>query len=186
MNRIIPPLLILIWSLAYTYYWHTEREPKCACEQNEITNTGDSSLSYIPVERDSLISDSLKKDTLQMNTQEREILFTPLDVYFNAGKSSIARTAEVDTFITTAKKFLEKYPEKILVITGHSDADGSDETNKTLSENRAIKAKEILVKEGILEKNIEIVAKGESEPIGDNSTPEGKSKNRRVTFKIKE
>ncbi len=186
MNRIIPPLLILIWSLAYTYYWHTEREPKCACEQDEIINTADSVIINSPAITDSLIADSLKSDTLQINTQEREILFTPLDVYFNAGKSSIDRTAEVDTFITTAKKFLEKYPEKTLLITGHSDSDGSETTNLILSENRAKKAKDILIQEGIPEAQMEIVAKGETEPIGDNTTAEGKSKNRRVTVKIKE
>jgi OmpA-OmpF porin, OOP family len=68
-------------------------------------------------------------------------------------------------------------------ITGHTDSDGSDEANKTLSQKRADAVKEALVKEfSIDEARIETAGKGESQPIGDNKTKEGKAQNRRVEF----
>ncbi len=70
-----------------------------------------------------------------------------------------------------------------LKIVGHTDADGSDENNQILSSKRAEAVKNVLVSVyNISGERLATEGKGESEPIGDNSTPEGKSKNRRVEF----
>lgn len=68
-------------------------------------------------------------------------------------------------------------------IIGHTDSDGKDDANLTLSEKRAAAVKEALVKEfGISEERIQTSGKGESLPMGDNKTKEGKAQNRRVEF----
>ncbi len=70
-----------------------------------------------------------------------------------------------------------------LKIVGHTDADGSDDNNLKLSKNRAEAVKEALVSVyGISEDRLISEGKGESEPVGDNTTPDGKAQNRRVEF----
>ena len=68
-------------------------------------------------------------------------------------------------------------------IIGHTDADGSDADNLTLSKNRAASVKTSLVKDfGIDAARLETDGKGESQPIDKNTTAEGKANNRRVEF----
>ncbi|HSD64372.1 MAG TPA: OmpA family protein [Ignavibacteriaceae bacterium] len=68
-------------------------------------------------------------------------------------------------------------------IVGHTDNDGSDESNLDLSKRRSISVKNSLSTEfGIDAARMETDGKGETEPVSDNNTPEGKANNRRVEF----
>jgi outer membrane protein OmpA-like peptidoglycan-associated protein len=70
-----------------------------------------------------------------------------------------------------------------LKIVGHTDADGNEDTNITLSKKRADAVKETLVSVYNVSANrLTTEGKGEAEPMGDNTTAEGKSQNRRVEF----
>src|SRR5690606_13300806 len=70
-----------------------------------------------------------------------------------------------------------------ILIVGHTDSDGSDELNLTLSAKRAEAVKAALVKEfGIAEERLHTEGKGESTPLEPNTTSAGKAKNRRVEF----
>jgi outer membrane protein OmpA-like peptidoglycan-associated protein len=70
-----------------------------------------------------------------------------------------------------------------LNIVGHTDSDGSDENNLKLSKERAEAVKNALVSVyGISSDRLSSEGKGESTPVGDNSTPAGKAQNRRVEF----
>lgn len=71
-------------------------------------------------------------------------------------------------------------------IEGHTDSDGSDEYNKTLSQDRADAVMKFLVYAGVEESRMEAVGFGEEKPIAPNDSPEGKEKNRRVEFNILE
>ncbi|WP_337045260.1 OmpA family protein [Emticicia sp. 17c] len=119
-------------------------------------------------------------------TQEEQILFKPIDVYFLSGQVSILHTPEVDTFLLTAKKYLSRYPQKQLLITGYTDSDGSDELNLRLSKIRANKVKGLLATDGVNSNQMITEGRGEKEPIASNDTNEGKSKNRRATIRLKE
>ena len=72
-----------------------------------------------------------------------------------------------------------------LYIEGYSSSDGSDNYNLMLSKKRAESVKSYLVKLGVDENRLEVVGYGESNPIGDNDNPMGRSINRRVQFKLK-
>lgn len=78
---------------------------------------------------------------------------------------------------------LKENPAVKVKVVGHTDSDGNDASNLDLSKRRAVSVKTELVKTfGIEAVRIETDGKGETEPIDSNSTPTGKSKNRRVEF----
>lgn len=69
---------------------------------------------------------------------------------------------------------------KPVVVEGHTDAVGSDEYNRELSAKRAEAVKRYLVEKGIDGSLVTAVGKGETEPVADNGTDEGRQANRRV------
>jgi len=70
-----------------------------------------------------------------------------------------------------------------LNIIGHTDADGSDDVNLKLSKKRAEAVKNALISMyNISGDRLQTDGKGESMPIGDNKTSDGKAQNRRVEF----
>lgn len=69
-------------------------------------------------------------------------------------------------------------------IEGHTDSDGTDDYNKTLSQDRADSVMQFLVDAGVADSRLEAVGYGEEKPIATNETDEGKEKNRRVEFNI--
>ncbi|MES2847898.1 MAG: OmpA family protein [Bacteroidota bacterium] len=78
---------------------------------------------------------------------------------------------------------LKEHGDIKISITGHTDSDGSDAANLTLSQKRAAAVKDALAKEfGIDAARIETDGKGETKPVADNKTKEGKAANRRVEF----
>jgi len=77
--------------------------------------------------------------------------------------------------------FLKTYKDSNVTIEGHADATGPEEYNDKLSKQRAQAIQDILVKDfSIDSKRIEHIGYGESRPIADNATAEGRSKNRRA------
>jgi len=81
-------------------------------------------------------------------------------------------------------KILNENPNMMLVIDGHTDNVGSDETNQTLSDNRANTVKQYIISQGISESRIAATGHGETTPIADNTTAAGRQKNRRVELKL--
>jgi outer membrane protein OmpA-like peptidoglycan-associated protein len=71
-------------------------------------------------------------------------------------------------------------------ILGHADSDGTDEYNKDLSDRRAKAVMQYLVDHGIEKRRLSAKGLGEGKPIADNETEEGKERNRRVEFLIKD
>ncbi|RIV43609.1 OmpA family protein [Flagellimonas pelagia] len=102
-------------------------------------------------------------------------------ILFNSGSATILPQSM--GIIRQISQVLQQDAAIKLKIVGHTDADGSDENNLKLSKDRAEAVKNSLVSVyGIGADRLVSEGKGESEPVGDNSTPEGKSQNRRVEF----
>ncbi len=81
-----------------------------------------------------------------------------------------------------AETLKENASVKVKII-GHTDSDGEDAANLTLSKKRAESVKDNLVSEfGIDKSRLETDGKGETLPAAPNATPEGKANNRRVEF----
>jgi outer membrane protein OmpA-like peptidoglycan-associated protein len=79
---------------------------------------------------------------------------------------------------------LDKYPGTDLLIVGHTDAQGSDSYNMTLSERRAASAANYLVSQGVSRARLRSTGRGESEPVASNESETDRQKNRRVEIAI--
>ena len=78
---------------------------------------------------------------------------------------------------------LNEHKDVKIKIIGHTDSDGTDAANLELSKKRAEAVKAALAKDySIEESRVQTDGKGESAPVGDNKTKEGKAQNRRVEF----
>ena len=71
-------------------------------------------------------------------------------------------------------------------IQGHTDADGDAAVNMKLSKDRAASVQQYLTGKGIAADRMTTAGFGQTQPIADNNTPEGKQANRRIEFKVKE
>jgi len=103
-------------------------------------------------------------------------------ISFQKGKAVIRKQSEAK--LEKAVAVLQKYPSIRVKITGHTSSEGDPDFNSRLSEERADAVKQFMVDAGIDESRIETRGAGSDEPIADNKTEAGRSKNRRIEFKI--
>ncbi|MBR6279305.1 MAG: OmpA family protein, partial [Bacteroidales bacterium] len=93
--------------------------------------------------------------------------------------------AETNAAIQAICKAMNADKSLKIVITGHTDNTGSLEANMKYGQKRAEALRDYMVKQGAPIENIECVSKGPKEPIADNKTLAGRSKNRRATVNFK-
>lgn len=79
---------------------------------------------------------------------------------------------------------LDRYNQTYVDVYGHTDSTGSDAYNQALSERRADAVAEYLTMRGVESARLEALGYGETQPIADNDTVEGRAQNRRVEIKI--
>jgi outer membrane protein OmpA-like peptidoglycan-associated protein len=103
-------------------------------------------------------------------------------ILFNSGKS----TFQAQTFpvLQSMVSILKEYPYSKFMVEGHTDSDGSNELNQTLSENRAAAVKNYLIENGIATDRLRSTGFGETKPIDSNKTAKGKANNRRVEVSL--
>ncbi|RDY59235.1 OmpA family protein [Flagellimonas nanhaiensis] len=102
-------------------------------------------------------------------------------ILFDSGSANI-QPQSMGIIRQISQVLLQEKTMKLNII-GHTDADGSEESNMKLSKSRAEAVKNALVSVyGIDSSRLTSEGKGESEPVGDNGTPDGKAQNRRVEF----
>jgi|GEM_PF-819629 len=109
-------------------------------------------------------------------TFSSEILFPTNSSYLS--EDSKKRLADV------AKVIQEKDKSRKILIEGHSDKTGTAVYNQWLSEKRAVSVKTYLVGLGINAERIKTAGLGDTQPIADNKTKEGRLKNRRVEITL--
>lgn len=103
-------------------------------------------------------------------------------VYFDTNKYNI-NTASQTTLNKLISVFKE-YPDTNILVVGHTDSVGADEYNMTLSKNRAYAVTNYLSLNGISQGRLTTNWFGETQPLHDNATAEGRAKNRRVNVAI--
>ena len=113
-----------------------------------------------------------------------EVLKTAFDnLEFEASKDLI-REQSYESLDSLASVLLKK-PEWKLHISGHTDNKGDEQDNLVLSKKRAEAVKAYLISKGVKADKLIVEFFGETKPIADNSTSEGRQKNRRVEMEVK-
>jgi len=107
----------------------------------------------------------------------------PSAILFDVDKSEIKPTAKDS--IAKAAEVLVKYPDTYITVEGHTDSTGTTEYNQKLSERRADAVRDQLLRDGVPASRVSVKGYGESNPVADNSTPEGRQSNRRVQLEIR-
>lgn len=105
-------------------------------------------------------------------------------IYFDTDKATLR--PESEGTLRQVLGVLEVEPALRLVIAGHTDSEGGDDYNRSLSERRAVAVVGWLVGEGIDAARLQAMGFGEAEPVADNRTPAGRALNRRVELRLAE
>ncbi len=138
-------------------------------------------------QKDQLITASIndKKTTaqnkllaMQALEAEREIILAFGKIEFNTGTADLVPGASQG--IDLLANYMNKFPNKTVTLSGHTDATGSAERNKALSQQRADFIRDVLISKGVSPERITAIGYGQSQPVASNSTSSGRQKNRRI------
>ncbi len=154
-------------------------------DQDGIPDTADN----CPMEPETL-NDFLDDDGCPDNPNDkvhiaRDRIIITEQVYFDTGKTTIMKKS-FDILEAVVKVMLENPQIVKIRIEGHTDDRGADEMNLKLSQGRVESVLKFMTDHGVAENRLEGVGFGETRPIRDNETAEGRSYNRRVEFIILE
>lgn len=130
-----------------------------------------------------IVINEMKLDTVfvtvdSLDIEEMKIWGTNFE--FNKSKLRLESYPILDNVVD----FLNKHPEINLEVHGHTDNYGDDDYNIKLSYRRAESVRNYLVYKGISSARLTLLGLGESFPIANNLTAEGRARNRRIEFKV--
>lgn len=127
----------------------------------------------------------LRKD-LQGATVERvgEGIKITFDSGLMFGSDKSALSTSTQSNLSDLANTLQKYEDTNVLIEGHTDNTGTDDHNQGLSERRAKSVANYLLGTGISADRLQKVGYGESQPVADNDSKSGRTKNRRVEIAI--
>lgn len=117
-------------------------------------------------------------DTLNARVTDRGLVLTLGDVLFTTGRSDLMTGATVHLDKLVA--FLNRYPDREVIIEGYTDSVGTQDYNQGLSERRAESVRHYLRGQGIDSGRLTASGKGESNPVAGNDSATGRQQNRRV------
>ena len=124
------------------------------------------------------------RDEAQVFRQKDDVIIRLIGLNFAVGRSTIE--PQYFSLLTKVQNAINTFPESRLTIEGHTDSHGSDQQNLTLSQDRSIAVQQYLLANmpNLSSSQIDAVGYGESKPIANNSTREGRTKNRRIDIVI--
>jgi outer membrane protein OmpA-like peptidoglycan-associated protein len=99
-----------------------------------------------------------------------------------------SNSAELDPsfykVLNSVNVVVKKYNKTVVEVAGHTDSTGAADYNQKLSERRANSVAQYLESQGLANNRVVTVGAGESRPVADNATPEGRQANRRVELTL--
>ncbi len=121
----------------------------------------------------------------EIMTQGQNVLIRPVGLVFASG------SAQIDTqyfaLLRKVQDALRVFPDTVVVVEGHTDSFGGDETNLKLSQDRAEAVRSYLFANmrELTPADVQATGFGESRPVANNETKEGRAKNRRIDLVIR-
>jgi OmpA-OmpF porin, OOP family len=153
--------------------------------QGELRDTWKVSNDTVLGAADFKILQASEEKTTDWAAMKAKYNANPLILYFSTNQAEINLTTEERQKVADLVNYLDNVAGSSLNATGHTDNVGDRTRNTALGLNRANFAKDYLSKNGIQADRIEASSKGPDEPIAENTTAEGKAKNRRTVVTIK-
>jgi len=130
------------------------------------------------------VSNHKKLDFTEMTEKgiDKEAVYESDAIQFAPNSADLNEKSKntLDQIVTLLSN--EKNKSNVVNLSAHTDSDGDDAKNMELSNKRAAACKAYLISKGISSERVNAVGMGESKPIADNATAEGKQKNRRTEF----
>ncbi|HUF73720.1 MAG TPA: OmpA family protein [Gammaproteobacteria bacterium] len=133
---------------------------------------------------DAARSDLLSRlnSALPTHESDRGLISEIGGVHFATGTADIDMSARES--LARFSGIVASYPGLRFQVEGHTDSTGSVATNNELSLRRALAARDYLIAQGVAASSIDVSGLGLSQPIADNSTSEGRARNRRVEIVV--
>lgn len=125
------------------------------------------------------------KDALTVMTSEQTVLNDTLAgriIEFDSGSSNIRESSK--GILDEIAQRIVSLGSKTVEVIGHTDNQGNPNNNLILSRARAEAVKVYLIQKGIAAEGIVTNGLGDAQPVADNETPEGRTRNRRIEFRI--
>lgn len=110
------------------------------------------------------------------------ILNMPSNITFATDQSQVQ--PQFNQTLVSVALVLKKYDKSIIDVYGHTDSQGDENYNLSLSQRRAVSVATILANQGIDQRRFFIEGKGKTSPIASNATEQGRAQNRRVEIQI--
>ena len=104
------------------------------------------------------------------------------NIYFDYNKTTLKKESFIE--LNKVVDFLKQNAHVEIEIAGHTDSDGTDESNNTLSQGRSQAVVDYIISQGIDRSRLTAHGYGESKPIDTNDTEAGRANNRRVEFTV--
>jgi outer membrane protein OmpA-like peptidoglycan-associated protein len=172
----------IAWAQAQTRYLEDQRKELTDRQNQERLDSRTREADALRAEVDAAKQDSeeLKRQLTELNAKatDRGMVVTLGDVLFETGKAELKGHA-ADNLVKLSS-FLNEYPDRTLIIEGHTDNVGSEDYNLGLSQRRADAVRAYLLSQGIAANRLTSVGKGESTPVASNDSSSGRQMNRRV------
>ncbi len=122
-------------------------------------------------------------DQAMVLRQSDSVILRLIGLNFASGSARL--TADHQSILDNVERALSEFPEASIVVEGHTDSFGSDADNQALSQARADAVLQYLLASApISPANIQALGYGESQPVANNETPEGRTRNRRIDIVI--
>lgn len=110
------------------------------------------------------------------------VLNMPSNITFSTDQSQVQ--PQFNQTLVSVALVLKKYDKSIIDVYGHTDSQGDENYNLSLSQRRAVSVATILANQGIDQRRFFIEGKGKTSPIASNATEQGRAQNRRVEIQI--
>jgi outer membrane protein OmpA-like peptidoglycan-associated protein len=117
-----------------------------------------------------------------LREEEGRLIISLAGVLFEVGGNQLS--AQAQSRLDTVAQALAAYPDRNIVVEGHTDDRGSDATNQQLSQQRADAVRQYLESRGVSPDRIRSLGRGESNPMASNDSAEGRANNRRVEIVV--
>ena len=146
--------------------------------------TGDKIYNPISFEfMDAEVIPEISEEAIE-TTENVSSVLDPFTLRFDSGESKLEMSPALEGYLERSLTYLVENPGTVLMVTGHTDDDGSSASNMRLSKSRASKVRRFLRNNGVKSAQVKYQGKGEIQPIATNETEDGKRLNRRVEIAI--